>query len=80
MIHLGVSVIPKSNSQKRISENFDCLFELESADHELLGDLMGVHGERGVRNLETREYLGFARYGGPRTALTGGWGDCGASC
>jgi diketogulonate reductase-like aldo/keto reductase len=62
MIHLGVSVIPKSNSQKRISENFDSLFELELSDYDLLGDLMGARGERGVRNLVTREYLGFDNF------------------
>jgi len=28
MIHLGVSVIPKSNNLEQISENFDCLFEM----------------------------------------------------
>ncbi|KAI9770637.1 MAG: hypothetical protein M1840_003229 [Geoglossum simile] len=62
MIHLGVSVIPKNNSRGRISENFDCLFELEQADYKLLGNLMGARGERGVRNLETREYLGFDNF------------------
>lgn len=62
MIHLGVSVIPKSNSLQRISENFDCLFELEQSDYDLIANLMGPRGEKGVRNLETKEYLGFDNF------------------
>ncbi|KAF1982270.1 Aldo/keto reductase [Aulographum hederae CBS 113979] len=62
MIALGVSVIPKSNSVTRISENYDCLFDLEDADSEVLSNLMGVDGKHGVRNLETREYLGFDNF------------------
>jgi diketogulonate reductase-like aldo/keto reductase len=62
MIRLGVSVIPKSNSLPRISENFDCLFELEDNDYELIANLMGTHGEKGVRNLETKDYLGFDNF------------------
>lgn len=59
MINRGVSVIPKSNNPKRIVDNFNCLFELDEEDFELLDNLMGTRGEHGVRNLETREYLGF---------------------
>ncbi|WEW55102.1 hypothetical protein PRK78_000530 [Emydomyces testavorans] len=62
LIMLGVSVIPKSNSLTRISENFDCLVELSAEDHALLGQLMGANGEKAVRNLETREYLGFDNF------------------
>lgn len=62
LIKLGVSVIPKSNSLTRISENFDRLVELRPEDHVLLGELMGPNGEKSVRNLETREYLGFDNF------------------
>ena len=62
MINRGVSVIPKSNNTKRIGENFDCLFDLDPADFEIIDCLMGVEGEQGVRNLETRDYLGFDNF------------------
>ncbi|KAF2643083.1 Aldo/keto reductase [Massarina eburnea CBS 473.64] len=62
MIFLGISVIPKSNNLDRISENFDCLLELENEDHLILTNLMGERGEKGVRNLETKEYLGFDNF------------------
>lgn len=62
MINRGVSVIPKSNNVQRISENFDCLFDLDTADFTLVDNLMGENGERGVRNLETRDYLGFDNF------------------
>jgi diketogulonate reductase-like aldo/keto reductase len=62
MIWRGVSVIPKSNTLARISENFDCLFTMEDADNEVLSNLMGANGEKGVRNLETRDYLGFDNF------------------
>lgn len=62
LIHRGVSVIPKSNSRDRIAENFDCLFEMEEEDNKVLENLVGMNGERGVRNLETKEYLGFDNY------------------
>lgn len=62
MINLGVSVIPKSNSLTRITENFDCLFEMEAADYARMDNLMGANGENGIRNLETKEYLGFDNF------------------
>ncbi|EER28504.1 alcohol dehydrogenase, putative [Coccidioides posadasii C735 delta SOWgp] len=62
LIMLGVSVIPKSNNLSRISENFDCLVELSPEDHAALGQLMGSNGEKAVRNLETKEYLGFDNF------------------
>ena len=62
MISRGVSVIPKSNNLSRISENFDCLFDLHPADFTIIDNLMGENGERGVRNLETRDYLGFDNF------------------
>lgn len=62
MINRGVSVIPKSNNPKRIADNFNCLFELDDADFALLDNLMGPRGEYGVRNLETRDYLGFDNF------------------
>ncbi|KAN0066723.1 NADP-dependent oxidoreductase domain containing protein [Elaphomyces granulatus] len=57
----GISVIdPKSNNPKRvIIENFDVLFELSEADFKTIDDLMG---ERGVRNLEPKDYLGFDNF------------------
>ncbi|KAL8994134.1 MAG: hypothetical protein Q9169_005810 [Polycauliona sp. 2 TL-2023] len=62
MISRGVSVIPKSNNPQRIAENFDCLFELDIEDYQTIDQLMGSNGERGVRNLETRDYLGFDNF------------------
>ena len=62
MILRGASVIPKSNNRRRIAENFDCLFELEMEDYKIIDELMGVAGERGVRNLETKDYLGFDNF------------------
>lgn len=62
LIALGVSVIPKSNNLKRIEENFDVLFELESVDFEKIDQLMGKEGEKGVRSLEMRDYLGFDNF------------------
>ncbi|TPX22118.1 hypothetical protein DIZ76_013983 [Coccidioides immitis] len=62
LIMLGVSVIPKSNNLSRISENFDCLVELSPEDHAALGQLMGSNGGKAVRNLETKEYLGFDNF------------------
>ncbi|EGD85998.1 hypothetical protein H112_06917 [Trichophyton rubrum D6] len=58
----GISVIPKTNNSKRIIENFDILFEMDEADFKLIDNLMGERGERGIRNLETREYLGFDNF------------------
>lgn len=62
LVHSGVSVIPKSNSPSRISENFDSLFKLEPEDQKALSELMGPNGERGIRNLQPREYLGFDNF------------------
>ena len=59
MINRGVSVIPKSNNEQRIGENFECLFDLDIVDCEMIDDLVGRKGERGVRNFDTGEYLGF---------------------
>ncbi|KAK8034526.1 NADP-dependent oxidoreductase domain-containing protein [Apiospora rasikravindrae] len=58
----GISVIPKSNNEKRILENFNCRFELEEGDFHLLDSLVGENGERGVRNFNSLEYLGFDNY------------------
>jgi len=58
----GISVIPKSNNDKRIRENFDCIFDLAEEDFKLIDNLMGTHGEQGVRNLNSLEYLGFDNY------------------
>ena len=55
-------MIPKSNDVERIAENYDCLFELDDADFVTIDNLMGEKGERGVRNLETKEYLGFDNF------------------
>jgi diketogulonate reductase-like aldo/keto reductase len=59
MISRGVSVIPKSNSPERIAANFDCIFELEEIDFATIDNVLGSPSEPGVRNLETRDYLGF---------------------
>ena len=55
-------MVPKSNNQKRIVENFDVLFEIEDEDFCKVDNLMGVRGERGVRNLEMTAYLGFDNF------------------
>lgn len=55
-------MIPKSNNLQRIEENYDCLFDMDPADFSIIDKLMGVDGERGVRNLETRDYLGFDNF------------------
>jgi len=62
LLHRGISVIPKSNNLDRIVENFDCLFDLADEDFRLLDTIAGENGELGVRNLESREYLGFDNY------------------
>lgn len=58
----GISVIPKSNNEQRIIENFDCIFDMDEEDYRLLDNLVGENGERGVRNLDSLEYLGFDNY------------------
>ena len=55
-------MIPKSNDVERIAETYDCLFELDDADFVTIDNLTGEKGERGVRNLETKEYLGFDNF------------------
>ncbi|KAG7004341.1 hypothetical protein G7Y79_00026g059250 [Physcia stellaris] len=62
LINRGVSVIPKSNNLQRIEENYDCLFDMDPLDFSIIDNLMGIDGERGVRNLETRDYLGFDNF------------------
>lgn len=57
-----ISVIPKSNSEARIAENFDCIFDLDEEDLKLIDNLEGRGGEEGVRNLDSLEYLGFDNY------------------
>lgn len=58
----GISVIPKSNNEKRIIENFGCIFDLAEEDFNIIDNLVGECGERGQRNLDSREYLGFDNY------------------
>lgn len=58
----GISVIPKSNTESRIRENFDCIFDMADEDFALIDNLMGNDGEHGVRNLNSLEYLGFDNY------------------
>lgn len=58
----GISVIPKSNNEQRIIENFDCIFDMDEEDYRLIDNLVGENGERGVRNLDSLEYLGFDNY------------------
>ncbi|KAJ5743796.1 hypothetical protein N7533_008666 [Penicillium manginii] len=58
----GISVIPKTNNPKRIAENFDVLFQISENDFNTLDNLMGERGELGIRNLQTREYLGFDNF------------------
>jgi len=57
-----ISVVPKTNNPKRLVENFDTLFDLDEADFRTIDELVGVHGERGERNLEMTEYLGFDNF------------------
>ncbi|KAH9907806.1 NADP-dependent oxidoreductase domain-containing protein [Xylariomycetidae sp. FL2044] len=58
----GISVIPKSNSEERIMQNFDCIFDMEEDDFHLIDNIMGEHGEKGVRNFNSLDYLGFDNY------------------
>ena len=62
MLLRGVSVIPKSNNANRIVQNFDCVFELSESDFETIDTLLGSKSEPGIRNLETRSYLGFDNF------------------
>jgi len=58
----GISVIPKSNNPKRLAENFGSRFDLAQDDFDVLDNLVGENGERGVRNFNSLEYLGFDNY------------------
>ncbi|KAK4208114.1 1,5-anhydro-D-fructose reductase [Rhypophila decipiens] len=58
----GISVIPKSNSPERILENFDCIFDMAEENFDEIDNLVGENGERGVRNFDSLEYLGFDNY------------------
>jgi diketogulonate reductase-like aldo/keto reductase len=60
----GISIIPKTNDPKRILENFDGHFasELHENDFKTVDKLVGERGEHGIRNLETRDYLGFDNF------------------
>lgn len=58
----GISVIPKSNTEQRLIENFECIFDLSEEDFNVIDKLMGQNGERGVRNFNSLEYLGFDNY------------------
>ena len=60
LLSRGISVIPKSNSEQRILENFDCGFELAEADIQTIDNLVGEDG--GQRNLESLKYLGGDNY------------------
>lgn len=62
LLRRGISVIPKSNNPDRIVENFNCLFEMADGDFDGIDAIAGENGELGVRNLESREYLGFDNY------------------
>ena len=62
LVTRGISVVPKSTNSKRIEENFDVLFELDSMDFGRIDRLMGNEGELGVRTLEMTEYLGFDNF------------------
>lgn len=55
-------MIPKTNNPQRIVENFEVLFELDSEDFQTIDNLMGLRGQHGVRNLETKDYLGFDNF------------------
>ena len=62
MLGRGVSVIPKSNSLDRITANLDCRFDLASEDFEEIDKVLGSLDKTGIRNLDSREYLGFDNY------------------
>lgn len=62
LLYRGISVIPKSNTESRILENYDCIFDMSDEDFALIDNLMGKDGENGVRNLNSLEYLGFDNY------------------
>jgi diketogulonate reductase-like aldo/keto reductase len=55
----GISIVPKTNNPKRIVENLDVIFDLDPEDFKTIDNLMGPRGEHGVRNFETKDYLGF---------------------
>ena len=38
------------------------MFNLDPEDFSTIDELMGPDGERGVRNLETKDYLGFDNF------------------
>ena len=58
----GVCVVPKSNRNTRIAENFDCTFRLSEAEDEEIATLMGLEGENSVRNLDSQGHIGFDVY------------------
>ncbi|RYC62876.1 hypothetical protein CHU98_g3309 [Xylaria longipes] len=58
----GISVIPKSNVEKRIMQNYDCIFEMGESDFNLIDNIVGKDGEWGVRNFNSLDYLGFDNY------------------
>ncbi|KAM7215757.1 1,5-anhydro-D-fructose reductase [Rhypophila decipiens] len=49
-------------SPERIRENFDCIFDMAVEDFNEIDNLVGENGERGVRNFDSLEYLGFDNY------------------
>ncbi|KAK3370530.1 NADP-dependent oxidoreductase domain-containing protein [Podospora didyma] len=62
LLHRGISVIPMRNNLECIVENHDCRFDLADEDFRLLDTIAGESGELRVRNLESRDYLGFDNY------------------
>ena len=58
----GISVVPKTNNLQRLEENFNVLFHIEDTDFRDIAELVGVHGEKGIRNLEMTDYLGFDNF------------------
>lgn len=58
----GVCVVPKSNRNARIAENFDCTFPLTEAENEEIANVMGNDGEYSVRNLDSQGHIGFDVY------------------
>ncbi|KMU86790.1 alcohol dehydrogenase [Coccidioides immitis H538.4] len=57
---LGCTPVPYLIGRQTTGPLEDCTLSPE--DHAALGQLMGSNGEKAVRNLETKEYLGFDNF------------------
>ncbi|KAM7208212.1 1,5-anhydro-D-fructose reductase [Naviculisporaceae sp. PSN 640] len=56
------TILRIAKNPERIRENFDCIFDMNEQDFKEIDNLVGENGERGVRNFDSLEYLGFDNY------------------